>query len=108
MSAQHYYYHYYPISRLKPRQTTLKTTLLNHTIEKLVVNELNEIDTDKIQSIINEYDQLCENLDEPFPHHIKKRLCTKYHGKKILPTALSSELCYISNRNSPTPSESDI
>jgi len=85
-----------------------KFNKLNHTIENLVVNELNEIDTDRIQSIINEYDALCENLDEPFPHHIKKRLCTKYHGKKILPTALSSELCYISNRNSPTPSESDI
>ena len=85
-----------------------KLNKINHTVENLVVNELNEIDTDMIQSIINQYDTVCENLEEPFPHHIKKCLCTKYHCKKNLPTALSSELCYLSNKNSPTPSESDI
>lgn len=78
-----------------------KFNKLTHLIENLLINDFNEVDGNRIESIINDYDALCEAVEEPFPHHIKKRICKKFQGK-VLPTILSSELCYQSNRATPT------
>ena len=83
---------------------SIKFTKLHHEIENVLINDTAELDTEKIQQIISNYDGLCENI-EPFAKHIKRKIIKKYSGKKSLPNCLLvDETNSISNRNTPQPS----
>ena len=82
-----------------------KFNKLSHEIDHLLINEMSEIDGDKIEEIIKDYDGLTEALEEPFPRRIKNKILQKYQGKKHLPNCLLVyDTSSISNRNTPSPS----
>jgi len=80
--------------RLNDRMNTfnnskIKFNKLNHLIESILTkNNENEINKDIIQSIINDYDKLYEDLTYQFPNHIRKKVIKKYGGLKKLPNSL--------------------
>ena len=67
----------------------VKFNLLNHKIESIINKK--KVDTNfivDIDSIINEYDNLYNDISYPFPHHIKKKIINKYGNKRKLPNSL--------------------
>ena len=69
----------------------LKFTKLLHSIEDSLINDKNNISTEKIREYISVYDTLYENLDYSFPDSIKNSVRTLYKGKKVLPNILNCE-----------------
>jgi len=92
------------------RNIGIKFNKLSHEIDNFLINDISELDGDKIEDIMKNYDALNESLNEPFPRRIKSKIITKYSGKKHLPNCLLvDDKSNISLRNSPNPSiSSDI
>lgn len=72
------------------KNNKIKFNKLNHIIESLIIKETNhtEIDRSLIDSIINEYDKLTEDLIYQFPEHIRKKVIKKYGNTLKLPNSL--------------------
>ena len=67
----------------------VKFNVLNHKIESIINKK--KVDTNfivDIDSIINEYDDLYNDISYPFPHHIKKKIINKYGNIRKLPNSL--------------------
>jgi hypothetical protein len=77
------------------RSLHLKYTKLTHFIEDKITNELDNCTKEDIRNIINDYDILVENLDYPYPGFIRKRVKTRYFGKKTLPNILNCEIVFV-------------
>lgn len=84
------------------RSLHLKYTKLTHFIEDKITNELENCTKDDIRKLINDYDVLTDNLDYPYPGFIKKRVKTRFFGKKTLPNILNCEIVFI-NKDEDTP-----
>ena len=52
-----------------------KMSKLNHRIEELIINNEtnNNIDITDIKNYISEYESITEQIEQPFPNHIKKK-----------------------------------
>ena len=68
---------------------SIKFTKLCHHIEDLLYNSIDEITSENIRNIINDYDSINEQIEYPFVGYIKKRLIKKYENNRILPNCLN-------------------
>jgi hypothetical protein len=84
------------------RSLHLKYTKLTHFIEDKITNELENCTKEDIRNVINDYDILSENLDYPYPGFIRKRVKTRFFGKKTLPNILNCEIVFV-NKDDETP-----
>jgi hypothetical protein len=66
-----------------------KFNKLCHKCEDLLYNCLDEVTTDNIRSIINEYDNLIESIEYPYIGYIKNKIQKKYENNKTLPNVLN-------------------
>ena len=73
--------------QLLPLQT--KYTKLSHLIDSKLTNDLDNINTEFIQNIINDYDTITESQEYVFPSHIRIKIKRQYENKNIaLPSSL--------------------
>jgi len=84
------------------RSMQLKYTKLTHYIEDKITNELDNCTKEDIRNIINDYDILAENLEYSYPGFIRKRVKTRFFGKKTLPNILNCEIVFV-NKDNDTP-----
>ena len=70
---------------------------LCHQIEDKLTNDLENINVDHIRQFINEYDNLNEQVDYPYPGFIKNRVKKTYQNKKVLPNILNCEIVFVGN-----------
>jgi hypothetical protein len=83
------------------RSLHLKYTKLTHFIEDKITNELDNCTKEDIRNIINDYDVLTDNLDYPYPGFIRKRVKTRFFGKRTLPNILNCEIVFINKDDIP-------
>lgn len=79
-----------------------KFTKLCHSIEDILINDMQEADTDTIRTFIKEYDELNEQINFPLNSKIKNTVANKYKGVKSLPNILncSEKIVKINNTTS--------
>ena len=66
-----------------------KMNKLNHKIEEAFINDIDNLDTDKITNFIREYESLIDQLDYNFPTSVKKKVYDKYKNTNLtLPNTL--------------------
>lgn len=67
----------------------IKFVKLNHIIESLIIkNDNNNIDKSLLDSLINDYDKIWEEINYQFPSHIRKKVIDKYGQTHKLPNSL--------------------
>lgn len=66
-----------------------KFNKLCHKCEDLIYNSLDDVSTEDIRDIINQYDNLIETIEYPYIRHIKNKLRTKYESTRTLPNVLN-------------------
>ena len=76
-------------------QLQVKFNKLSHQIDSKLTNDLENINTEFITGIIDNYDQIIETQDYGFPVRIKKRIKKQYENKMTLPSSLSVEIVEI-------------
>jgi len=76
-------------------QLQVKFNKLSHQIDSKLTNDLENINTEFITGIIDNYDQIIETQDYGFPVNIKKRIKKQYENKMTLPSSLSVEIVEI-------------
>lgn len=79
------------------KNNNIKFTKLLHQIEDNLINDKNNLTTEKIREYISIYDGLYENLEFNFPNHIKDKVRNIYKDKKTLPNILNCETPIITN-----------
>ncbi len=77
------------------KNSEIKLNRLCHSIEDKLTNDIENTTIDHIRQFINEYDNLSENIDFPYPSFIKNRVKRTYLGKKALPNILNCELSFV-------------
>jgi hypothetical protein len=80
-------------------QLQIKYTKLSHLIDSKLTNDIDNINTEFIQNIINDYDAITESQEFPFPSTIKKRIKKQYDNKLSLPSSLSVDIVEIECKN---------
>jgi hypothetical protein len=73
----------------------IKYTKLSHKIENRITNDTDNITTEYINSIIEDYDNIDETIKYTYPNKIKKRIKKEYEGKMSLPLSLSTDIVSI-------------
>ena len=68
---------------------SVKFNKLCHKIEDLLYNCIDEITTENIRAIIDDYDAINEQIEYPFVGYIKERLIKKYGSNRIMPNCLN-------------------
>jgi len=76
-------------------QLQVKFNKLSHQIDSKLTNDIENINTEFITGIIDDYDQIIETQGYGFPVRIKKRIKRQYEGKLTLPSSLSIDLVEI-------------
>jgi hypothetical protein len=69
-----------------------KFNKLSHIIDNKLTNDSNNISTEFITNVIEDYDQIYDGMEYTFPGSIKKRIKKQYEGKMTLPVALSIDI----------------
>jgi hypothetical protein len=67
----------------------VKFNKLCHKIEDLLYNCIDEITTENIRAIIDDYDAINEQIEYPFVGYIKEKLMKKYGNNRVMPNALN-------------------
>ena len=80
-------------------QLQIKFNKLSHHIDSKLTNDLENINTEFITGIIDDYDQIIETQEYSFPVRIKKRIKKQYEGKLTLPSSLSIDIISICDSN---------
>lgn len=75
----------------------LKFNKLCHIMES-IKNKNEEIDKQVINSLIEEYDKLYEDIIYPFPQRVRTKVIKTYGGKKTLPNSLDMDYNMISTK----------
>jgi len=72
------------------KNNQIKFNKLHHIIESLIIKNGSSDDVDKslVESLINDYDKLSEEIGYQFPHHIRRKVINKYGQTKKLPNSL--------------------
>lgn len=66
-----------------------KFNKLCHLAEDYLYNNIDDITTENLRSIINEYDNLNDNIEYPYIGYIKSKLIKKFENKRTLPNVLN-------------------
>ena len=70
----------------------IKFNALNHKIESVINKKKNDNTFNiNIDEIISEFDLLYNDIQYPFPTHIKGKVITKYGKSRVLPNSLAVE-----------------
>jgi hypothetical protein len=72
-----------------------KFNKLSHIIDNKLTNDSDNISTEFITNVIEDYDQIYDGMEYTFPGSIKKRIKKQYEGKMTLPVALSIDIVEI-------------
>ena len=70
----------------------IKFNKLSHNIDSKLTNDCENITTEYITGIIEDYDQITESIEFTYPNKIKKRIKKQYEGKMTLPSSLSVDI----------------
>ena len=81
-------------------QLQVKFNKLSHQIDSKLTNDLENINTEFITGIIDNYDQIIETQDYGFPVRIKKRIKKQYENKMTLPSSLEIDIVNVCDSNS--------
>lgn len=73
-------------------QLQIKYMKLSHLIDGKLTNDLDNINSDFIQNVVNDYDAISETQEFAFPSMIKKRVKKQYENKLSLPSSLSIDI----------------
>ena len=73
-------------------QLYIKYNKLSILIDTKITNELDTIGNDFIEGIINDYNNVLEQQDYPYPSVIRKRIKKQYEEKMTLPLSLSADI----------------
>jgi len=75
---------------------SIKFNKLCHKIEDLLFNSIDEVTTENIKSLIDEYDNIIEAIEYPFVGYIKIRLQKKYSSTRTMPNVLNcvADVCF--------------
>jgi len=74
----------------------IKYNKLMNLIHSKLTNNYEEITADFINQIVNDFDNINDNLNHPFPNKIKKRIKNQYHHM-TLPICLSVDIVTIAD-----------
>ena len=77
-----------------------KFNKLSHIIDTKLTNDSDNITTEFITNIIEDYDQIYDGMEYTFPASIKKRIKKQYNGKMTLPVSLSVDIVEICKKPS--------
>jgi hypothetical protein len=77
------------------KELHIKYTKLSHQIDSKLCNDIDNITTEYINGIIEDYDNIDETIKNTYPNKIKKRIKKEYEGKMSLPLSLSSDIVSI-------------
>lgn len=80
-------------------QLQIKFNKLCHQIDSKLINDIDTITPDYIQSIVEDYDQIIESQEFSFPSKIKIKIKKQYEGKLSLPSSLSVDMVEICDNN---------
>ena len=69
-------------------QLQIKYNKLSHLIDSKLTNDLDNINTEFIQNVINDYDAISESCEYAFPSHIRIKIKKQYETKMSLPSSL--------------------
>ena len=64
-----------------------------------MTNDIDNINTEFIQNVIDDYDAISESQEFPYPSAIKKRIKKQYDTKLSLPSSLSVDIVEIECKN---------
>jgi len=81
-------------------QLQIKYNKLSHIIDSKINNDKENITSEYITSIIEDYDQILEAQEYAFPVQIKKKIKHQYEGKLSLPSSLSVDIISVCDTNS--------
>ena len=70
----------------------IKFNKLNHLIDSKINNDKDNITSEYITGIIEDYDLILESIEYSFPVKIKNRIKQQYEGKLSLPSSLSVDI----------------
>lgn len=73
------------------KNNQIKFNKLHHIIESFIIKNGTmdgDIDKNIIESLINDYDKLWEEINYQFPQHIRNKVIKKYGGFRKLPNSL--------------------
>jgi len=76
------------------KNNQIKFNKLHHIIESLIIKKGTTeemIDNGIIESIINDYDKLWEEINYQFPQHIRKKIIKRFGASHKLPNSLAIE-----------------
>ena len=73
-------------------QLYIKYNKLSNLIDGKLTNELELINTDFIENIINDYNNITENQEYSYPSSIRKRVKKQYENKMSLPLCLAVDI----------------
>ena len=73
-------------------QVKSKFNKLSHVIDNKLTNDSENISSEFITNIIEDYDQIYDGMEFTFPASIKKRIKKQYEGKMTLPVALTIDI----------------
>jgi hypothetical protein len=73
-------------------QLQIKFNKLSHQIDSKITNDINNISTEYVSSVVDDYDAIYESIEFQFPNPIKKRIKKQFENKLSLPTSLTVEI----------------
>ena len=69
-------------------EASFASQTLSHLMDSKLTNDLDNINTEFIQNIINDYDAISESCEYAFPSHIRIKIKKQYETKMSLPSSL--------------------
>jgi len=80
-------------------QLQIKFNKLSHQIDSKITNDINNISTEYISSVVDDYDGIYESIEFNFPNSIKKRIKKQFQEKLSLPTSLTVDIISCEEKN---------
>jgi hypothetical protein len=81
------------------QQLKIKFNKLTHQIDSKITNDMDEISSEFIYNILNEYDSIYESIEFSFPDNIKTKIKNQFKDRKLsLPTSLTIDVVSIKEK----------
>lgn len=80
-------------------QLRIKFNKISHIIDSKLTNDCDNLNGEFIQSIIEDYDVICESMEFSFPSSIRKRIKKQYENKLTLPSSLSVDIVEVCEKS---------
>jgi hypothetical protein len=69
-----------------------KFNKLSHLIDNKLANNTDDLTTEFLNNIIQDYDDIVESIEFNYPSSIRNRIKKQYEGKAVLPSSLSVDI----------------